>query len=372
MRLIHTADLHLDSSLKTNLDDYKRKERKGELTSNFARLSDTADNLNIKIILIAGDLFDTGSISKTVARAVLIEIEEHPTIDYYYLKGNHDKDSFVRFIEELGEVPGNLHMFDDTWSSYVLAEGKKRVVLTGAEFKNGNSGMLVSSLNLDPYDINIVMLHGQENEYTGKDTSDVIPITKLKGMGIDYLALGHIHERREGVIDSRGKYVYPGCLEGRGFDECGNHGFVIADIDEEKGSVSTEYVDFAKRRLHHLVIDVSLLSSSEEIVKAAKQKIAESSIKPKDYIKLELVGYVDEECEIDTDYITACFSNEYYFVKTTDSTEIKIDYEKFVGDESLKGWFIKMVKESDEMDEDTKAKVVRMGINALTDGEVTI
>ena len=43
-----------------------------------------------------------------------------------------------------------------------------------------------------------------------------------------------------------------------------------------------------------------------------------------------------------------------------------------MGDESLKGWFIKMVKESDEMDEDTKAKVVRMGINALTDGEVTI
>ena len=45
-------------------------------------------------------------------------------------------------------------------------------------------------------------------------------------------------------MDSRGIYCYPGCLEGRGFDECEQKGFVVLDIDMDtlKANVNFDLV----------------------------------------------------------------------------------------------------------------------------------
>lgn len=50
-------------------------------------------------------------------------------------------------------------------------------------------------------------------------------------------------------LDAR-TYCYAGCLEGRGFDECGEHGFVVPDIDEDTGTYTCEFVPFAPRKLY--------------------------------------------------------------------------------------------------------------------------
>ena len=120
MKIIHTADLHLDSSMKTNLDSVKAKERKNELTLNFGRLVKFANENEVSAILIAGDLFDTKSVSKTVAKAVYNNIISNPDISFYYLKGNHDKDSFAHFILDSGDIPKNLYMFGNGWTKYTL------------------------------------------------------------------------------------------------------------------------------------------------------------------------------------------------------------------------------------------------------------
>lgn len=67
-----------------------------------------------------------------------------------------------------------------------------------------------------------MMLHGQEAEYAAQDKAEVVPLRDLRGKGIDYLALGHVHGYKKETLDSRGEYCYPGCLECRGFDEYGD------------------------------------------------------------------------------------------------------------------------------------------------------
>ncbi|MCM1083087.1 MAG: hypothetical protein NC393_05185 [Clostridium sp.] len=42
MKIIHCADLHLDSKLNANLDGAKKRERKAELLGTFTRLIDYA------------------------------------------------------------------------------------------------------------------------------------------------------------------------------------------------------------------------------------------------------------------------------------------------------------------------------------------
>ena len=81
--------------------------------------------------------------------------------------------------------------------------------------------MLEASLALDQAKCNIVMLHGQEVETKGKTDAEIIPIRAYRNRGIDYLALGHIHQPKIAQLDARGQYSYSGCPEGRGFDEIG-------------------------------------------------------------------------------------------------------------------------------------------------------
>ena len=47
-----------------------------------------------------------------------------------------------------------------------------------------------------------------------------------------------------------------------------------------------------------------------------------------------------------------------------------MDYRKYEADESLKGWFIRLVEADGELDEQTKGKIVKLGLDALAGEEV--
>ncbi len=47
---------------------------------------------------------------------------------------------------------------------------------------------------------------------------------------MDYVALGHIHAYSGARTAGRVPYAWPGCPEGRGYDECGEKGVIIADV----------------------------------------------------------------------------------------------------------------------------------------------
>ena len=371
MKIIHTADLHLDSAMMANLDNDRARERRNEILLNFARLCDNANSLSATAILIAGDLFDKKSVSAKAAKAVLNEIEKHKEIAFYYLRGNHDKDSFINYIRENGEVPSNLFMFEDKWTRYSLYDdGVKKVCLYGAEFDKDNASSLFYTLDINADDLNIVMLHGQESEYEGKDDAEIIPIGSLKGRGIDYLALGHVHARKVKGLDSRGVYCYPGCLEGRGFDECGEHGFMLLDINVETGKIDYEFIDFACRQLHTAEVDISGLDNSGSIIDKVREELLIKDYDKKDLVKISLKGSVDEFTEIDEDFIAKAFAEDYFFVKVKNESKVFVDYMKYANDESLKGFFIRTLQEDETLNDEIKGEIVKMGLGALAGEEV--
>ena len=88
MKLIHCADLHLDSPMESNLTAAKARERKNEILSTFSDLVDLADRGGADAILIAGDLFDSTRTSRKTERYVLDLISSHPDLFFFYLAGN--------------------------------------------------------------------------------------------------------------------------------------------------------------------------------------------------------------------------------------------------------------------------------------------
>ena len=368
MKIIHCADLHLDSKLTANLSKEKAKERKAELLQTFTDMVEYADKNNVRAIIIAGDLFDVRNISVTAKNTVYNAVVNHGDIDFYYLKGNHDADSFLSMLEE---IPENLKLFGDSLTSYTLTEGNyKNVVITGAELSEKNTKTIYSSLVLDNDKINIVVLHGQEAAYKAKDKAEVININALRNKGIDYLALGHVHSHKEERLDNRGVLCYSGCLEGRGFDECGQCGFMLLDIDCESKRLSYSFVPFARRSLYTVNTDVSGCLTSMDILKRVRERLDEGAYNAESLVKIVLCGSVDVECEKNTEFIRKQLEDSFYFVKVYDETRLAVDYSAFARDVSLKGEFIRTVMGEGGIDEEQKAEIIRYGIQALA-GEET-
>lgn len=367
MKIIHLADVHLDSPLKTNLDAEQRKKRKIELLETFSNMINYADCEGVDCILIAGDLFDSSKVSKTAMNAFISQVENHPDILFCYLRGNHDRT----ILSNTSEIPPNLLLFSDTWQKYVLKSTEKRdIVLSGVEYNGKNETDIYDSLSLNVRDFNIVMLHGQTAKYNMGDKTEYISLNRLQNRGIDYLALGHVHAQVAEALDGRGIYCFSGCLEGRGFDECGDKGFMLLDIDEDKGDFSYEFIPFARRNLYTIYADVSGCMNSEEMRERALDAVENVNPDRDSLINLVLTGSLDVECEKDDDYVLYPFNEMFYYAKISDETKLKVDFRQYAFDESLKGEFIRNVLASELSDEE-KGEVIHYGLMALAGEEIT-
>lgn len=355
MKIIHCADLHLDSKMESHLDSEKAKERKRELLFNFSRLVAFATEQSVAAILISGDLFDTSRISKTAKSTVLTEIETHPEIGFYYLRGNHDQDDFLKDVE----IPENLYLFSDTWKTYELPG----VRIAGVEFNN-NENEIYSALNLSDDLFNIVMLHGQESRSNAKDKTEVINLQALKNHHIDYLALGHIHKHKLEKLEGNTFYCYPGCLEGRGFDETGEHGFMLLDI-QGKGSAEVRFVNFAKRIFSEVEADITGLEENGEIQKKILETLETTSLQEKDIVQILLRGTVSETAEYDVRVLEKLFEDRYYLLRIKDKTATEVNLSRYEKDDSLQGEFVRSVMQDPEISEKEKGEVIRIGLRAF-------
>lgn len=354
MKIIHCSDLHLDSKMEANLDKEKARQRKNEILLSFENMIDFAKKNEVKIIIIAGDLFDKNKVSVKAKNLVRDVIASNPQIDFIYLKGNHDEENFIE-----GEIPKNLKLFNGyNWTSYKY----ENIVISGIEFGKKDNYEIYQSLMLNQNNFNIVVLHGQEANYADKkDKAEIINLKELKNKNIDYLALGHIHKYKLEKLDNRGIYCYSGCLEGRGFDECGDKGFVLLDIEENK--INTKFIKNSIRDLEEIEVDISDTMTTIEVQTKIEEKI--KNIPKDNLIKIILVGKVDINSERDIDYLLKKYYDKFYFLKIYDKTTLKINYLDYENDASLKGEFIRMVLK-EELPEEEKKEIIMTGIKALS------
>ena len=295
------------------------------------------------------------SIIRKINLKVLKYLENNPEIDFYYIKGNHDR---VDFMEEgIDEIPSNFHLFSkDGWISYRCDD----VVITGIELDSSNSNTIAERLVLDSADTNIVMLHGQKSDYDGKDGAEIINTTAFKGKFIDYMALGHIHKYSLDRLDDRGVYCYSGCLEGRGFDETGDKGFVLLEVED--GTVYSEFIPFSSRRLHEIELPVDPQMDIHRVFEIADERVAD--VDKVDMVKFVLTGERQMDDELDVERLLRRYRDKFFFVKCYDYTKTLIDYDSYLVDKSLKGEFVRMVQAQD-MDDQKKAKIIEIGIKAI-------
>ena len=230
MRILHTADLHLDSAFssfgKKNAEQYRELGR--ELLKN---IFDCAKYEECQMILIAGDLFDSKFVSNDT-RSLFVSLVKNAKIPVVISPGNHDpysENSFYSIIDK--ESIENLYIFSAN-DLQIFDFDDIRVRVFGYAFTSqalNENPLLNATVPEDNGYLKLLCAHADMSSAISRYAP--ISLAELSKFGFAYSALGHIHNRDE-KEDAEGRVRYSGFAEGRSFDELGEGGVFIVDVDE--------------------------------------------------------------------------------------------------------------------------------------------
>lgn len=359
VKIIHTGDIHIGSAFQS-LPREKERLRKAEILDGFRRLCAYAKENGVAAVLIAGDWFEDSEIASDIQREVFTIVQQAKPVLFFFITGNHDEYAL------LDGAPENVFRFSQNrgWFTYALGEG---VTVTGMDYADYSASNF-SSLALSPDTYNIVLLHGDIQG--GQTNKDGLPLGSLQNKYIDYLALGHIHAP-DGVakrLDSRGRYRYCGCPEGRGFDEIGKRGFFLLEI--ERGTLIDEkFYTFARREIVEKRVDISACRSYADIESAVNSAL--QTERAENIVKVVLCGTYQEGMRKEISLLSDRLCGRFFHAKVVDESRLFIDANSFINDCTERGEFIREVQRYN-IEPALKDEILEVGLKALAGEEIEL
>jgi DNA repair exonuclease SbcCD nuclease subunit len=358
LKFIHAADFHLDSAFGA-LTVHQAAQRRRESRELLFRLADYVNSRGIQLVLLAGDLFDSAAAFRDTAEqlsAALGRMEAR----VFIAPGNHDwygPGSPWLTVS----WPDNVYLFREPVLTAVQLPDWGLTV-HGAAFTGPEqaAGFLTGFIAPADGQIHIGLLHGElepsERRY------DPIRREEVAASRLQYLALGHIHKRTEPLLLGNTCCAWPGCPEGRGFDELGEKGFYEGTVDEAS-RVSLTFVPFARHRYELLTVDVTGKEPRAAIEAALPDDTAQH------LYRILLTGETAES-GVDLAALRDALSDRFYALELRDHTRMAEDIWQRAGEDSLRGLFLQELRRQwksarTEEDRETITSAARFGLAAL-------
>ena len=369
LKILHMADLHLDSPFSLRSAEAAAACRQ-MLRGTFTSAVLYARTAGIDIVLMPGDIFDTGFAARDTLALLRGEFEKNPGIKFIIAPGNHDPYRSESPWAKT-DFPKNVYIFRSSSLSKISFEELNTDVY-GWAFTEENMSVdpLVIRPRLDPSRINILCAHCElDGPVGGRYCS--ISKAELESAGFDFAALGHVHKGTDGA-NRIGKtyYAYSGCLEGRSFDECGQKSALVAEIEKENGVIRAEFKtrSFTQRRFEILEADVSGCEDTPSVINAVNAAVKEAHYGSEVSVRVVLRGSVPADLILSEEFI----KNNVYgvrYAEIVDRTEPTYDMERYAAEPGIRGAFYRAMKpcltSGSEHERLVAAKALKAGLDAL-------
>jgi DNA repair exonuclease SbcCD nuclease subunit len=376
IKFLHCADIHLDAPFSSlGSSEGKAAARRQDLKDVVERIVKTAEAYKADLIIVSGDLYEHDYVRKSTINYVNNLFMQIPCIDVFLLPGNHDPFITNSYYNSFKWSP-NVHILSqDNVPVHLEAMG---VWVYGIGFDDFSGGRPEIS-NIKPVDsdcINILLAHGTVDMNIGRECYNPMESNELAALGMDYVALGHFHNRLDDA-GGMGIIYNPGCPEPMGFDEAGEHGVFLGTIEKENRLVKKlelEFIKTNKKLYTNIDVKVDGCHTNEQVIARINQSIPACGL-DNTLFSVALKGYASLGLTMDIPKIQQYFSDRVFFIKVKDETVPDYDFETIAKEPGLKGLFVrKLLAELNNTSDESKRRLLMKslyyGLEALDRGEV--
>ena len=261
MKIVHAADLHLDSPLRAVRPPAPLQQIRLATRHALANLVDLCIAEHAALLLLAGDLYDGDwrDYSTGLYFAHQMGRLREAGVQVVMIRGNHDAASQ---ITKSLHLPDNVRELSPRRPESVYFESLG-VVVHGQSFANRavTENLAEHYPAREPSLLNIGLLHTSITGRTGHEPYAPCTLDDLRSMGYDYWALGHVHTRE--IVHREPWVVFPGNLQGRHARETGEKGAMLIEY-EAAGIASVEPRALDVVRYAQCALDLSGVRNFDE------------------------------------------------------------------------------------------------------------
>ncbi|WP_307278222.1 metallophosphoesterase [Phyllobacterium ifriqiyense] len=274
-RFIHTADIHLDSPLRSlSLRDPDLASLIGDATRQaLIAIIDLCLEEQVNALIIAGDLYDGDQTSMKTARFLATQMQRlhEAGISVYKIRGNHD--ALSKITQEL-VLPPSVKIFGARAEALELRQNGFDIAIHGLSFAKPQApdSLLPKYKPPLPDAVNIGIMHTSLAGASGHDPYGPCNVADLHSSGFDYWALGHIHQRSQHA--GQRTVIMPGMPQGRDINEAGEKTVSLVTIGDDR-SISIEERLTSIAQFERLTIDVSKAVEWRDVVGGIETALVE-------------------------------------------------------------------------------------------------
>lgn len=345
MRIIHTADIHLDacyagSGLPAGFGNRRRQGLRDVLRSILQR----AAAWPADAVLIAGDLFEGERVTRDTVAFLRREFASVQPVPVFIAPGNHDP--YIASSPYASETwPDNVTIFSSPeWTPYELED--KPLTIHGFGFDNPEISTNPFGRLTLPRDnrVHVAVGHGSERGHqpAGKSTYAPFDAAEASLQGLSYLALGHFHAMTPLEGNFPTVMCYSGAPEGHDFSEPGVHGFIEVEI--ENGQVELAAVPSSTVVYSTYTIDCSEFTSAQEVVDAVRGVAQDTEHAP--IARVTLDGSCSQALQAGLAPIRDAVAPMFEYIELIDATRMAEDFDVLARENTSLGAFVRRMNDA--------------------------
>jgi DNA repair exonuclease SbcCD nuclease subunit len=361
MRLLHFADMHLDTPFKWASPDLARSRRRA-LRETFRNICRLAAEMKVDALCCGGDLYEQDRFTPDTAEFLRTELAKLSPLRVFIAPGNHDWFGPASLYHQV-EWPSNVHIFQqNVLTPAGLADG---FTLWGAAHRApANTPGFLDGFRVDRGGINVALFHGSEQgdlSFQGEGKAPHAPFraAQIAEAGLDYALLGHFHTPKDAE-----RYTYPGNPDPLAFgesEERGERGAVLLDVDAG-GTITRRRYRVATSTVADRTVDLTGVTHSGQVETRVREAVAGLS----GVARVTLTGEVGPDVDLrlqDVESISAPGLDA--LVARLGQVHVAYDWERLREDPTIRGQFVRDVLDSPRLSDEQRRRVLVTGLRAL-------
>ncbi len=358
------ADVHLDQAFTWAGPDIGRKLRQA-IRDALRNAVTAVHEVGVDALCVAGDLFESDRYSSDTPeflRGLFADLAPTPVL---LAPGNHDPAVPTSPYLTVEWTP-NVHVFGEPqFSAFALGDGFT-IWGAGHDRPAYTPGFFDSGFRVSGPGVHVALFHGAERgmlpfQEDGKIAHAPFDTEQIALAGLTHAFVGHYHRPRDTPL-----LTYPGNLEHLTFGETGERGLVVASVGAD-GSVTSERHVLARVGMYDVNVDADGCATVDEV---RERLAAELAALPQDapvrVARVTVAGQVAGPLHVLPEDLTTVRHSLDKIVIHRFALGAPDDLDQIAAEPTVRGAFVRMVRDAAGLDEDERELVLTAGLRALS------